>query len=408
MILFMSSSSLISNVLTIISGLLVARWILPEVMGEFSSYTVFSSYIILAQIGIPIALGRELPLNIGKGNVQLAEQYAKIAQFYAILLSFTILIISIIVSIYFLTEGDPQSAAGFFVIGILSIEGFYLTQYLKVLYRGTRDFNKLSIINLLQAFVSFASVYFVYEWGFYGLCLRAVLSFLSGLILTWYWRPTKVKPSYDKDSFLHLLRLGFPMFLVTNVYSLWPVLQKTMILSLGGSLSLGLYMVANVVESSLSTVSGSIGSVTYATMANDWGAGSTIAQLFKLAVKPVILGALLFLVAIPLGWFALPYFVKLLIPNYLDGIKAGQWMLITGFISLFDVWTNIYNVVNNQKEKLFSFLFGVAGWLITLGLLYKTKGFSLEIFPQSMAVGFVLILIYTLLYVYKNKHLKYE
>ncbi|MCW2120275.1 O-antigen/teichoic acid export membrane protein [Flavobacterium sp. 7A] len=404
----MSSSSLIGNVLTIISGLLVARWILPEVMGEFSSYTIFSSYIILAQIGIPIALGRELPLHIGKGDVKLAEQYAKVAQFYAILLSSIILIISLIVSTYFLTEGDTQSAAGFFVIGLLSIEGFYLTQYLKVLYRGTRDFNNLTIINLMQAFVSFASVYFVYEWGFYGLCLRAVLSFLSGLILTWHWRPTKVKPSYEKESFTHLLRLGFPMFVVTNVYSLWPVLQKTMILTLGGTLSLGLYTVATVVQGGLSAVSGSISTVTYATMANQWGSGKNLIQLFKIAVKPVVIGALLFLICIPIGWFSLPYFVKLLIPNYLDGVKAGQWMLITGFIGLFNVWTNIYNVVNNQKAKLFSFLLGVVGWLITLGLLYKIKGFALEIFPQSMAVGFALILAYNLFYVYKNKYLTYE
>jgi O-antigen/teichoic acid export membrane protein len=408
MILFMSSSSIISNILTIISGLLVARWILPEVMGEFSSYTIFSSYIILAQIGIPIALGRELPLHIGRDDIKLAEQYAKVAQFYALLLSGVMLIISTIISSYLLFQGDLQSAAGFFVIGLLSIDGFYVTQYLKVLYRGTQDFNKLSIISLFQSFVSFGSIYFVYKYGFYGLCFRVVLSFLSGLILTWYWRPTKVKPSYDRASFIHLLKLGFPMFVVTNVYSLWPVFQKTLILALGGTLSLGLYTVATVVQGGLSAVSGSIGSVTYATMANQWGAGKKLSELFKIAIKPVVIGALLFLICIPIGWFALPYFVKLLIPNYLDGVKAGQWMLITGFISLFNVWTNIYNVVNHQKQKLYSFLFGVTGWLITLGLLFEIKGFSLAIFPQSMAVGFFLILMYNLVYVYKNKHLTYE
>ncbi|WP_323027645.1 lipopolysaccharide biosynthesis protein [Gelidibacter japonicus] len=408
MILFMSSSSFISNGLTIVSGLLVARWLLPEELGLFSSYTIFSSYIILAQIGVPIALGRELPLHIGRGNIKLAEKYAQVSQFYAILLSIVVLAITIVLSIIFLIQGNTEAAAGSFIIGILSCEGFYVNQYLRMLYRGTQDFNKLSIINLFAAFIAFTSIYFVYLWGFYGLCLRALVTFTASMGLTWYWRPTRVRPTFEKESFIHLLKLGFPMYLVSNVYSLWPTLQKTMILAFGGAISLGLYTLAAVVQSGLSTVSGSIGSVTYATMARQWGAGDNVAQLFKMALKPVVLAAGLFVVIVPIAWIIMPYFVEFLIPNYIDGVQAGRWMLITGFIGLFNVWTNIYNVVNHQKQKLYSFLFGVFGWFLTLLALYIYNGFSLEIFPQSMAVGFFLILIYNLVYVNKNKHLKYE
>ena len=408
MIIFMSLSSFVSNMLTIISGLLVAKWITPEVLGKFSSYTIYSSYIILAQIGIPIALGRELPLHVGRGNVKDAELYAKVSQYFAIILCVTAVFLTVLVALYYCIIGNYQAAAGLLVIGILVFDGFYVTQYLKVLYRGTQDFNKLSIIGLVTAFTSFISIYFVYEFGFYGLCLRALLSTLVGFSLTYYWRPTRVKPKFEKQAFLHLLKLGFPMYLVTNVYSLWPTLQKTVILLLGGPISLGYYMIANVVESGLASVSGSIGGVTYATMANQWGQGKNLEQLFKLALKPVVLGALLFAVVIPIGWMVLPYFVTQLMPNYTGGIVAAQWMMVAGFISLFNVWTNIYNVVNHQKHKLYSFLCGMAGWLLSLGLLYNLKGFSLEIFPQAMAVGFFVILVYNLLYVKKHRFLKYE
>lgn len=408
MILFMSFSSFISNGLTIISGLLVARWILPEVLGQFSSYTIFSSYIILAQIGIPIALGRELPLHIGRGNIKDAEQYAKVSQYFAIVLSMIAILIATLLALYYGFTGNKEAAAGALVIGVLVFDGFYVTQYLKVLYRGTRDFNKLSIIGLITAFVSFISIYFVYKYGFYGLCLRALLSVLVGFLLTYYWRPTRVKPQFEKQAFFHLLKLGFPMYVVTNVYSLWPTLQKTVILLLGGPISLGYYTLAIVVQSGLNTVSGSIGSVTYATMASQWGQGKNVEQLFRLALKPVIIGALLFVVVIPLGWILLPYFVDKLIPNYADGILAAQWMMVAGFISLFNVWTNIYNVVNHQKHKLYSFLCGMTGWLLCLALLYSLKGFSLEIFPQAMAFGFFIIVVYNLLYVKKHRLIKYE
>ena len=81
MILFLSFSNIVGNVLTIVSGLLVAKWLLPEQLGLFNSFTVFASYVVLIQIGIPSGLARELPFHIGKGAMDDAKNYAAVAHF---------------------------------------------------------------------------------------------------------------------------------------------------------------------------------------------------------------------------------------------------------------------------------------------------------------------------------------
>jgi O-antigen/teichoic acid export membrane protein len=73
MILFLSFSNIIGNALNIAAGLFTAKWLLPEQLGLFNGFSVITSYIILAQLGIPSGLGRELSFYIGKGDTAKAK-----------------------------------------------------------------------------------------------------------------------------------------------------------------------------------------------------------------------------------------------------------------------------------------------------------------------------------------------
>ena len=125
--------------------------------------------------------------------------------------------------IYYLFAEKYQIAAGIFVIVAQIWQGIYVVKYLKVLYRTNKDFNKLATITLAVSIVSFVSVYFIYLFGFYGLCLRAIISVLFDFIFSWYWRPIKVSMSWNKRTFKNLLKVGFPIFLVSNIYGKWPL-----------------------------------------------------------------------------------------------------------------------------------------------------------------------------------------
>lgn len=402
MILFLSFSNLLSNGMNIISGLLVARWVLPETLGAFNTFTLIAGYLVYLQLGVNMSFGREFPLNIGKGNNLLASQYAAGSQFWALLLSGTVAFFSIVGIFFHLLKGNYEASLGFLIIAVSSFESFYLTQYLKVLYRSNRDFNKLSIINLCGAFALLVSVVFVYYWGFYGLCLRVLFGTMIQFLLAYKWRPTRVKPSFDKVVLKHLLRVGVPMFLVSTVITLWPLLQRTITLQFGGTTYLGLFAIPAVVLGSMATLSSAVSSVIYPTMSIAWGNGETVRQLFQKSLRPLAINSIIFTVAIPLGWIFLPQLIEVVMPNYTAATEASRWMLIVGLVSSFNVWIDIYNVVNRQFYKLAAVCCGIIAWYIAFIILYNAGGFKLEILPQSVLFGYLALLICHLIFVYRH------
>ena len=402
MILFLSSSNIISNALNIIAGLFVAKWLLPEELGSFNTFTIFTGYIILIQLGIPSALSRELPYFLGGGEKETALRLTAVSQYWQKALGNLCLFTGFFLSGFFTWQENYETAAGALVVGFLTWQGLYVTKYLKVLFRTNRDFNKLSWITMINAAVAFAGIYFVYLYGFYGLCLRAILSVLVDFAITYKWRPIKVRAEWDKTSFLELLKLGLPMFAVASIYGLWPLLQRTLVLTLGGTKALGLFALAIMVQNSMTTVTASLSSVMYPTMTTAWGKGLRLGEILKELLKPFGIAFVLFLLLIPVGWWLLPLFVKEFLPNYSGGIAAGQWMLIVGLFSLTNVFSNVYNIIKDQRRRLLNYITGVVTWALTVYLLYLVYGFSLAIFPQGMAVAFIVMGTINFFYIKKR------
>ena len=86
MILATSSSNLIGNALTIISGLFVIKWLLPFELGFFNTFTVVTGYIVLAHIGVPVALNRDLPYLMGKKDKNEALKLASVTKFWTFII----------------------------------------------------------------------------------------------------------------------------------------------------------------------------------------------------------------------------------------------------------------------------------------------------------------------------------
>ncbi|MHB2153622.1 lipopolysaccharide biosynthesis protein [Calditrichota bacterium GD2] len=208
---------------------------------------------------------------------------------------------------------------------------------------------------------------------------------------------------WNRSSLKKLIKVGTPMFLVTNIYGKWPLLQRTVIVVLGGSKALGLFTLAFMVEKSFKIFSDSISNVTYPNMTRDWGKGKTVGEIIKRNLfKPFLIIVPTFLFLIIGGYYLIPFFINSFLPKYLEVIYASQIMLIVGFLNLFFVFGNIYNVINDQKERLKMYIFGIFSWSLILIFIYRFKGFSLEIFPIALIVGNIIIILVNINYIKKN------
>lgn len=403
MIAFLSSANLFNTFLTLISGLLVIKWLLPEDLGLFTSFNLIVGYVILGQLGVSSGLSRELPYLIGKKEIQNAWHSAEVAQFWLLTISTISFLLLSIISIYYFYKSNFINGAGFFTIAVVSFQSIYVTQYLKVLYRTNSDFNKISLIQIVTSLISFGSIIFVWKWEFYGLCIRAIVTALANFLLFWIWRPISVKPKWNKKEFIRILRVGLPMFSVAKVYALWPIIQKTLIVAIGGPKSLGLFAIANMVEGSAKSIRSSIGSILYTKMVINWGEEHSVNELLKLIRKPVFTVIIILIPLFTIAWFIIPYLVTNFLENYIEGIVAGQWMLVASLFSILFVYTGVYNVIKEQMDRLYCYLTGIVTWGIVVLFLYNTYGFSIDIFPKGMIMGQLAIFIVTLYNINKYK-----
>jgi O-antigen/teichoic acid export membrane protein len=401
MIIYLGSSQMISNIMRIIGGLLVASIIAPKLYGTFTGIGIIMGYLPILQLGVMNGLNRELPFFLGRGESQKAKHYASVVQLWEIGLAVISFSLLTFISIYYFFQSQYIYAAGFLAYAISSIHEFFGVNYLRILFRTNNDFNKLSTISLISAIISLASVAFVWKWQFYGLCLRIVTTAALELFFLWRWKPFFVIPKWDTKILKEVVKVGFPIFIVGIVSILWITIENTFVLKLGGVEQFGLFALAIMIENSMGIIETSVSHVIYPKMAYEYGAGKGVKELLQLSFKPILYAFILLLISIVISWYLIPFFVEWLLPKYMNGVEAARWTLFLLLVSIIGVNNSIFNVLKKQKDYLVSLLIGIGVFAVTVFILYHIKGFSLVIFPQAMLIGKCTQLVIGYIYIFK-------
>lgn len=149
----------------------------------------------------------------------------------------------------------------------------------------------------------------------------------------------------------------------------------------------GLYGLANIVQSSMTIVTQSVGQVIYPRMAIMYGKGDAPGLIIKRNLRPLFFLFLFTFMIVITGVILLPTIIPIILPQYIDGIKAAQWILFVSLVSFFRAINNIYNVTKQQK---YYFIALICGALVGTAYIYfRLAGaeFNLMVFPQGMIIG---------------------
>ena len=171
----LAGGNLLAMALRMAGGLIQARLVAPSVLGLFNSFGLILGYVPFLNIGVFNGLNREFPYFIGKGNRDHAQELAGVTQSWAFLLSGTVCTVMLGVALWKLLQGDLESAAGLATNAFLAISLYYATYYLQSTYRTSGDFTTLALANVIINSTAVAFVVFVVLFGYYGICLRALL-----------------------------------------------------------------------------------------------------------------------------------------------------------------------------------------------------------------------------------------
>jgi len=396
-----AGSQLVVKLITMVSGFLVVKLLLPEEYGYFTGIGIFLGYLPLAHLGILSGMRRELPYSFGKGDNDKVQDYADAGLSISILIGIIAGLVLVILAIKNLLLSDFKSGI---VYGTYSLAAFLFIlnrHYFPSLYRTTSDFKKLANLNLVVGFSSLALVGFVFYFEFYGLCLRTVFIFVIEFIVLFVYTPIKAKPHLSFNVLKKLFKTGLPIFAVGQINPVWGAINNTLIFTFGGSLAFGYFALANIVNSTIGILHSTFSQVIYPTMAIKFGKGMTIKNLILIALKPTIFLVAILGVGAVIGVFLLPMVVNYILPKYSIGIATAQWTLFIGVASSIGLVNNVYTVVKQQKWYFVSLFTGATVGIIYVLMHNYINEFSLVVFPQAMILGIMVQNILSFLFLKK-------
>ena len=395
-----AGGNLLSMFLRMAGGALIAKACEPSVLGRFNAIGLVLGYVSFLQLGVLSGFVRELPYFYGKGDVKKAHTLASAAQAWALLLGSVIGSALLLVALWQCLQGRFDLAAGWAANAVAVFVLFYGQQYLQFLYRTYGDFSRLAVLNVIQNCLGLALVGLVFIWGFYGLCARVAILSCATVFMLWYWRPLHVSPSWDGKELKHLLMIGAPIFISTQIHSFWPVLDATLVFRHLDSHGLGLYSLVIMASQAANLLPLAVSQIIYPRMVEEYGRTGKSRNCLRMAVKPTLylIGGMLPLVT--LGWILCPRIISFIVPKYVEAIPAVRLALLASMIQCVDPLANIFAVTNRMGLYTAAILIGMMSYYAALNLLISNHA-SLVMFPLAMIIGQALYMLSCLFLIWR-------
>ena len=316
------SSSITSSVLTAIGGLLVARFIGPDVIGSFRAYTIPLTYLAFLHLGTWDGLWRQIPYYVGKEMPERVDALASAAGAFNLFISLVVSCGFLFCAAYSLAHHDLYGVFGWLSQALCCWAVFY-GGYLTATYRTLHHFVTQARIQVYQTLLNFGMVFSLPFLGFYGLCARVGFPSLLATWLYHRYRPLKVSYRFDTKAFRELIGIGLPFSFWGNLYSsVWTATESALVLSFGSISDLGLFSVAIIMGGAVNSLPMAIWQVlTPRVITNLAREGSVRNANARIAWVTAGLTGFMILLAFA-GSFLLELFVPQFIPKYVAGIPV--------------------------------------------------------------------------------------
>lgn len=383
-----SGSAVLAQGFGLISSFVVARTLGPSDFGVWNVVLLALVYGAYFDFGILPAMGRDIPIYRGKGDLNGVQELETTALVCTLISS--LLVAVILIGLSFWSNISPEMAFGLRGMSMVSfLQRLYV--YYQTVLRSNNEFRLLSWLQVLFAVQSTALILVLVVWlGFEGRVAAAVLSQLIILVCVLRLRKWKYKVSFALDCGLtfRLAKVGFPIILSSAVIGLLTTVDRLMVVKYLGKTELGYFGVALMVASVVSLIPSMASQVLYPRIAHRYGeSGNSIPALRNFVLMPSVLLSLLLPLLIGPLYLILPITISNLLPAYVPGIQAARLVLLgIFFFSVIGLMDYFLVTTGRLREYV---LFGVLalGINVSLDVLFIKAGTGIE----GVALGGTLI-----------------
>jgi O-antigen/teichoic acid export membrane protein len=332
-------SKVIAGFLGIVRGLLIARWLGPEVFGTWRFINIFVNYISLASLGTWAAVNRRIPYLRGKQDIEsikaITDTVFATNFFSSIIYSMGVFGFSFFVQ----EEVSAFALAAFSPILFLLIWTRYAER--SSLANGLYDFcTKLQILEIVLLVP--LSIILVYIYGLYGAISGYGLATFIIVIYAAHKLKWQFQTKIDWRILWSLILVGLPIVANDLLVATIDTADKMLIAAMLNHETLGIYGAANVGINALKRIPISLGQMLFIKFAEMDGQGKTKEHVLRVLDETIIILSAFFSPIISLAIASFPIMIVLLLPRFIDGIAAGRILIASVFFySLSSSLTNL-------------------------------------------------------------------
>jgi O-antigen/teichoic acid export membrane protein len=346
-----SGSSFVKSGVQIITGFIIARLIAPSDLGIWNSISLAITYSVFLQAGLINGLNIELPLSLGKGENNRANN---IAGTVLTITAITMLLSFIIGISYFFFGNINDSKMRYGILAVTFLIPISLYQsYLTSTFRSNSSFLNLAKLQIVEALLNLVTVVLVVRYAYYGMVGKVVLVGFISITILHFLRPFKISFSWNKKELILILKVGFPIFGLVYLDTISSTFDRLLLLKFGNVKSVGLYSFAMYSMSLFTIFSTSVASYIYPRMTYNYAQNNDKAVLWQYVKK--ITGVLLALQTplVCIFIFIIPYAISNFFPLYIESTRAMQILLAAGLFKGSVVGVNVLWSIKAWKYMIF-------------------------------------------------------
>ncbi len=369
-----AGGNLLATVLTVFGSIIQARFVGPEEMGIFRTFSLVVGYLSFLHLGTIDGLQRQLPYLIGSGNRSRAERAASASLAWTLLASTVCAAAFLGLALWEALHCRWMGCCGWLAhapVVLLSLYGMGLG----TTYRTSGDFARLSVTNVGQATLGVLLLPVLPWLSYYGVCLRTSLVAAFHVVLLQRFRPLRMRLRLRFRDLWSVLKIGLPLSLVGYVAtSFWLSVEGSIVLRYFGTEALGLFSVVVMFRFTTCQLVQNVNQFYMPKIAEQFGRSGRTADCLRLATKPMLLAGLATLPMIALGWLLVSPAVSLAIPKYVAAIPAMQWSLPMMLVLVFNLPLYVLNASGRCLEYGLSVAAGLLCFCVAAAVAARGGG----------------------------------
>lgn len=394
------TSLYLTRFLYLIRGVITARFLGPAAYGIWGALGILLSYSNLTPLGSAEAVGREIPYHAQRGDTERVRKTKRLAfsfNLYASLLG------TLGVAIFALVRRahlEPIYFHGLLVVAAgITLQQLYF--FYGIVLRAEKRFFFRSKVEVVYALFNVpVTVALVVLLGLYGLFaaflvnLVAIVSYLTVRV------PIRPQLRIPGAPLAELMRIGFPIYLIGLVYTVFTSVDRLVILKYLSSSDMGYYTIAVTLMTILGEAPMVIAQVMSPNLIERYSGSESLDEVFPYVQIPTLSIAFFFPVLLVIAIFAFEYLVQYVLPRFLPGFAALELLVFGSFFTgVLRGPSSFLLAVRKQTAAVIIYAIGVVIAVI-LNITFVKAGMGLAGVALATGLTYFLLLLMYASYVY--------